>query len=57
MSSVIENLNPVSLQKTADLFPEHVPQGSFRLFFYDECFFFNVENTLLLLLRIQHYMW
>jgi len=33
ISSVIENLNSVSLQKTADLFPEHEPQGSFRLFF------------------------
>jgi len=32
----------VSLQQTADLFPEHVPQGSFRLFC--QCrilFFFN----------------
>ena len=33
ISSVIENLNPASLQQTADLFPEHVPQRSFRLFF------------------------
>ena len=36
ISSVIENLNPVSLQQTADLFPEHVPQRSFRLFFNAE---------------------
>jgi len=50
VSSAIDNLNPVSLQQTADLFPEHVPQWSFRLFF-------NAENTLLLLLRIQRYMW
>jgi len=33
LSSVIENLNPVSLQQTADLFLEHVPQRSFRLSF------------------------
>jgi len=57
ISSVIENLNPVSLQKTADYFPEHVPHGSFRLFFNAESFLFNAENTLLLLLRIQRYMW
>ena len=57
ISSVIENLNSVSLQKTADLFPEHEPQGSFRLFFNAESFFCNAENTLLLLLRIQRYMW
>ena len=47
---IIENLNPVSLQQTADLFPEHVPHGSFMLFF-------NAENTVLLLLRIQLYKW
>ena len=54
ISSVIENLNPVSLQQTTDLFfqqtAEHVTQGSFGLFF-------NAESTLLLLLRIQRYMW
>jgi len=33
ISSVIENLNPVSLQQTADLFPEHVLQRSFTLLF------------------------
>jgi len=57
ISSVNENLNPVSLQQTADVFPEHVPQGAFRLFYNAEYFFFNAENTLLLLLRIQRYMW
>jgi len=57
ISSVTENLNPVSLQRTADVFPEHVSQGSFMLFFNAESFFFNAENTLLLLLRIQRYMW
>ena len=36
ISSIIENLNPVSLQQTADLFPELVPQRSFRLFFNAE---------------------
>jgi len=32
ISSVIENLNPVSLQKTADHYPEHVRHRSFRIF-------------------------
>jgi len=56
ISSVIEILNPLFLQQTADVFPEHVPQGSFRLFFQFRIFFFNAENSLLLLLRIQRYM-
>jgi len=32
ISSIIVNLNPVSLQQTAHLFPEHVPQKSFGVF-------------------------
>ena len=46
ISSVIENLNPVSLQKTADLFPEHVPQESFRLIFQCRNLYFSIQKTL-----------
>jgi len=43
---VIENLNPVSLQKTADLFLEHFPQGSFRLIFQWRILYFSMQKTL-----------
>ena len=45
-SSVIENFNPVSLQQTADLFLEHVLQGSFRFFFQCRILFFSMQKTL-----------
>jgi len=45
ISNIIENLNPVSLQQTADLFPEHVPQRSFRLFLNAQSFF-SMQKTL-----------
>jgi len=44
ISSVIESLNPVSLQQTGDLFPEHVPQGSFRLIFQCRILFFQCRK-------------
>ena len=44
ISSVIENLKPVSSQQTADLFPEHVPQGSFRLLFQCRILFFQCRK-------------
>jgi len=35
----------LSLQQTADVFPEHVPQGSFRLFFSIQNLFFSMQKT------------
>jgi len=36
----------VSLQKTADLFPEHDPQGSFRLIFQCRILYLSMQKTL-----------